>query len=461
MINNSDTPIKCQDSAIQQAIREFNPSGTASLVASPSKSQIPVLDGIRAVACLAVLSYHVNFLARNYGIWRPLHGINTLIAALVYFGESGVTLFFLLSSFLLFLPFAKSLLFDGPWPSLRRFYLRRIFRILPGYFVALFLIALFFHPQFLHHSHWQDLWLFLTFRMNYALSQQLNGPFWTLAIEFQFYLLLPILAWLFRLIVRRGTVRWRMLKLTLCLFVMTAWGLLTRYWGQNIADTPKLDFLIPHPVSVALKSYIYGDTGKFFEVFAVGMFICMIYVYTQNAPLIKHWNNRIYHFSPLILLVGLALLFFLSLWHLYYICINPYNYTKSFPVFTFLDPSIPTIVSYWLQWQAMGYAISYGLCMFALLHASPRLKRPLEWPLLHWVGSISFSLYMWHLPFIFLFLNDILHTIEQQGWNHVVAFGALWCWMLVVIMPISAMLYRWIEQPGIHIGEWLIRKLEG
>src|SRR2546429_3822760 len=256
-MNNLDISIRDQDTAIDQKIQAFNQSETTSLEVSKPKSQIPVLDGVRAVACLAVLSYHVNFLARNYGIWRPLHGINTLIATLAYFGESGVILFFLLSSFLLFLPYAKSLLFDSPWPSLRRFYLRRIFRILPGYFVALFLITLFFHPEFLHHSHWHDLWLFLTFRMDNALSQQLNGPFWTLTVEFQFYLLLPIIAWLFSLIVRRGTLHWRMLKLTLCLFLMTAWGLLTRYWGLFIADTPKLDSLIPHPVSTTLKRYIY------------------------------------------------------------------------------------------------------------------------------------------------------------------------------------------------------------
>ncbi len=81
------------------------------------------------------------------------------------------------------------------------------------------------------HDHWHDLWLFLTFRMDNTLSQQLNGPFWTLAIEFQFYLLLRIIVWLFSLIVRRGAVHWRILKLTLCLLAMTAWGLLTRYWG--------------------------------------------------------------------------------------------------------------------------------------------------------------------------------------------------------------------------------------
>ncbi len=459
-MNNLDIPIRDQDIAIDQKTQAFNQSRTTSLEVSKQKSQIPVLDGLRAIACLAVLSYHVNFLARVYGIWRPLHGINTLIATLIYFGESGVILFFLLSGFLLFLPYVKALLFDSPWPSLRRFYLRRIFRIVPGYFVAVFLIALFFHPEFLHHSHWHDLWLFLTFRMDNTLSQQFNGPFWTLAVEFQFYLLLPIISWLFSLIVRRGTVHQRMLKLTLCLFVMTAWGLLTRYWGLFIADTPKLDFLIPHSVSAALKPYIYGDTSKFFEVFAVGMLICMAYTYIQNAPSAENWNTRIRRLSPLILTVGLAILFFLSLWHFYYISINTSNYTKYIPVFTFLDPYIPTIVPSWLQWQTMGYAISYGLCLWALLYATPWLKRVFEWPILRGVGLISFSLYMWHLPFIFLFLKDILNNILQQGWNPIVAFGAIWCWTLFVIIPISAVLYRWIEQPGMRLGERLIRKLE-
>lgn len=453
-------PVKDQDTTIDQKNQVPNPPSEKLPEGKKSKSQILVLDGVRALACLGVLSYHLNFLARNYGIWRPLHGINNVVATLVYLGESGVILFFLLSSFLLFLPYAKALLFDSPWPSFRRFYLRRIFRILPGYFVALFLISLFFHPEFLHRNEWHDLLLFLTFRMDYGLSQRLDGPFWTLAVEFQFYLLLPIIAWFLSLIVRRGTEHWRMLKLTLCLVVMTAWGLLTRYWGQQIADTPKLDFLIPHHISTALKLYIYGDNGKFFEVFAIGMLICMVYVYTQNAPMGEFWNIKIRRLSPLLLMAGLALTFFLGLWHFYTICVDPYNYTKYYPVFSFLDPYIPTIMPTWLQWQAIGYAISYGLCLSGLLYASPKLRRPLELPLVRWVGTISFSLYMWHLPFIFLFLNDIVHNLQQQSWNHAVQYAAFWCWTLAVIFPISATLYRWVEQPGIRLGERLIRKLE-
>src|SRR5260370_6186502 len=144
------------------------------------------------------------------------------VSTLAYAGDSGVILFFLLAGFLLFLPYAKALLFQSPWPSFYRYYLRRIFRILPGYYVALLSLILMFHPEFLYSNHWDDLWLFLTFGMGHLLADKLNGPFWTLAIEFQFYLLLPIVVWLFSLIVCHGTLGWRMLKLTLCLLAMVA-----------------------------------------------------------------------------------------------------------------------------------------------------------------------------------------------------------------------------------------------
>ncbi len=470
-MNNLDTFIRDHGPTIDQKTQAFNQSTTNLLGVSKPKSQILVLDGVRAVACLSVLLYHMSFLAGTMGIWGPVYDVHDILgilayfaASLAYFGESGVVLFFLLSGFLLFLPYSKALLFESPWPSLRRFYLRRIFRILPGYFVTLFLIALLFHPEFLHSSHWHDLLLLLTFSMDKNLSEQLNGPFWTLAVEFQFYLLLPIIAWLFSLIVRRGTLYRRMLKLTLCLLAMVAWGLLTRYWGIYIVNTPKLDFLIPHAVSMTLKPYLFADTGKYTEVFALGMLLCIIYSYTQNSSSAEFWNSKMRRLSPLTLTVGLALLFFLSLWHFYFFDTNPFHYAKhpkSYIVSSFIDLGIPAIVSrYWAQWQVLGHALGYGLCLLALLYGSARLRCPIESSVLRWTASISFSLYMWHLPFLRLFAFSILSNIQRQGWDPLIQYGAFWCWILLVILPVSAMLYRWIEQPGIRLGERLIRKLE-
>jgi peptidoglycan/LPS O-acetylase OafA/YrhL len=293
-----------------------------------------------------------------------------------------------------------------------------------------------------------------------SLSSQLDTPFWTLAIEFQFYLLLPLIAWLLRPMIRRGTVGWRMLKLTFWLLIMAAWGLLTRYWGLFIVNTPKLDFLIPHSISTALIPFIYGDRGKYFEVFAVGMLIGIVYTYTQNSPLAEHWSIRMRRLSPLMFTSGLVLIFFLSIWHFYTVDITSHYTEYHLIIRTPFDSYAPMIIDCWSQWQALIYAIGYGLCLWALLYGSPKLKRPFEWSILRRIGLISFSLYMWHFPFIILFVSIINYHIRQQGLNSLVQYGALWCWVLVVILPISAMLYHWIEQPGMCLGERLIRKLE-
>lgn len=460
--------LRDQDTSKSQNI---SVSGTNGLKGRASKNQIPVLDGVRAIACLGVLLFHASFIAGGRGIWNPVHHIHDILGIFIYFsctfayaGNSGVILFFVLSGFLLFLPYSKALLFDSAWPSSRRFYLRRIFRILPGYYTVLFLIILFFHPQYLHSIYFSYLWPFLTFTMSQRLANTLNGSFWSLGIEFQFYLLLPLFAWLFSLIVDHGTLRWRILKLTLCLLLMIAWGLLTRYWGLFLANTSKLDFLIPHAISLALIPYLYSDTGKFFEVFAVGMLVSMVYTCIQYAPSAGPWSIRLHRLSPLLFTLGLAILFCLSLCYFYFIDINPSNYggrPTSQVVFTFLDPRIPGMIyPYWEEWQTLAYAVGFGLCLLALLYGSPRLKRPFESPILRWIASISFSLYMWHFQLMALFANVINPYIRYQGWSPLVQYSALWCWILVIILPSSAMLYRWIEQPGIRLGEWLICKLE-
>jgi peptidoglycan/LPS O-acetylase OafA/YrhL len=446
--------------SIQKKANDFCQSITDTLELGKSKNYIRVLDGIRALACLAVLTFHLNNLSGtdNYPIWRPYHALGGILASILYFGDSGVILFFLLSGFLLFLPYAKTLLFDSSWPPTTRFYLRRIFRIIPGYYAALFLIILFFHPELLHHNNWREVWRFLTFRMEFSNSQQVNGVFWTLAIEFQFYLLLPILAWTFRLLVRRGNVYWRMIKLTCCLLAILIWGLLTRYYyGVYLPETPQ-----PHLATIAkiLQPFLYGEKGKFYEVFAVGMLLCMIYTSTQNAPSLEQWKTQIRSLSPILFIGGLILLLVMSMWHFYHLKVDDNWYINTFHIFPFLDPYMHILGNAWIIWQTFGYTISYALCMSAVLYGSARFKRPFEWPLLRWIGLISFSLYMWHLPFFFIFLNYIYPALNNQGFGHSVAYFVFYIWTLIIILPLSLTLYRWIEVPGIRMGELVIKSIE-
>src|SRR5579859_666415 len=191
------------------------------------KNTIAALDGVRGLAILFVISFHITYMTGEQVLdWRT----NPLTMSILTAGGTGVTLFFVLSGFLLFMPYAKALLFAGRWPLARTFYLRRVLRIWPGYYFSLFaLIVLtqraYFLPanlsnpgqffnflldgsQPLHAPNLGDLGLFLTFLMDSSAQtfRQLNGPYWTLAVEWQFYMLLPLLALGLLLLVRRVPV---------------------------------------------------------------------------------------------------------------------------------------------------------------------------------------------------------------------------------------------------------------
>jgi peptidoglycan/LPS O-acetylase OafA/YrhL len=88
-----------------------------------------MLDGLRAVAVGMVLLTHAGFLSGE--VARGAHG-----AVLARF-DVGVAIFFVLSGFLLYRPFAEAQLTAGPSPSTKRYLVRRVVRILPAYWIAL------------------------------------------------------------------------------------------------------------------------------------------------------------------------------------------------------------------------------------------------------------------------------------------------------------------------------------
>lgn len=431
---------------------------TKALEISTQNNSILVLDGLRAIACLSVIFFHFRWLSSENISAFPTKGPLAFVTAFFLFGNSGVILFFLLSGFLLFLPFAKALLIkDSQWPSLRRFYLRRVFRIIPAYYVALFLIIIFSHPEFLQFAQWHVIVQFLTFTMNYNLAQQINGVFWTLAVEFQFYLLLPLIVWLMSLVVRRGSVHWRFTKLVLCLFAMIGWGLATRYWALYLVDTPKLDWLLPHSVDVTLRLILYGDlgppeSGKYFEVFGLGMLLCAFYIYSRNTPQTITWQSIAQRLSPYVALVGLSILAFLTVWNLYFINVGAGPTLQ--PLFRTYEGILMNI---WPLWRPFLIGLGFTLCMFALLHGPTWLKRPLEWNPLRWLGAISYSLYIWHMPLAYLFLGYSFIYIHSP--HHLMQYVISLLWVLIVIIPFATTSYRHIERPGVRLGEAILRKL--
>ena len=132
-------------------------------------ARIPQLDGLRAVAILAVMAHHLFHIPLLWG---------------------GVDLFFVLSGFLITGLLLNSK--DASFPTyLARFYARRARRILPAYAAVLLLTAVLFGADFLR---W---WPYYLGAMNFLKPLQLPmpqtlQPLWSLAVEEQFYLLWPL-----------------------------------------------------------------------------------------------------------------------------------------------------------------------------------------------------------------------------------------------------------------------------
>ena len=420
---------------------------SALLGDNKQKNNIAVLDGVRAMACLLVLFFHVNVISRDGHTWqvavRPL--TSAVAGSIALAGSSGVTLFFVLSGFLLFLPYAKSHLFESTWPSARLFYLRRALRIVPAYYAALFLIILLFHPEYLQPGHWKDVGLFLIFFMDAPQTyQQINGPFWTLAVEWQFYMLLPLLALAMRLVVLHGTLKWRGWTLATCLAGVIAWGLLSRYWGYYFSEHPTQTFLVPRSLLNVALLFLFGSSGKYLEDFAVGMLICLCYVLLQNRATAGKWNVSLRRISPLLLSAGLLVLFFMALWH-FNIWYHHYVFHSLDRLFHYYDWLSEFVLS-------MGFALSVA----AVLFGPAWLKAFFAWTPLRWLGLMSFSLYIWHVPLLQFFRVDISH--QMLGWRHLAVYGLYWLWALSVIIPIALLSYVWIEKPWMAIGEGFRRR---
>ncbi len=400
-----------------------------------STNTILVLDGLRAIATLMVISFHIQQKAFIWSKWDQ-----PWISAFWTFGGSGVTLFFILSGFLLFLPYAKALLFQSSWPSIKQFYIRRALRILPAYYIALFIIILLFQRQYLNPQLWNQLFLFLTLFMDSTPQtfRALNGPFWTLAVEWQFYLLLPLIALGFRFCVKRlaNSPQCRLLAVLGCCLLLIAWGLFIRYVGLYYQSVPTSSLVLN-----AALFFLYGTGGKYLENFAVGMALSVCYVFGKNSEHGQTFLTWMRRLSIPIGILGLLLFTFTAVWHFYMLEMK----TPSFSYFAH-----PNLVNTFFWLYEMVIALAYASMMFALLFGYQAIKRPFEWKLLGWIGLLSYGLYMWHLPWIKYFESNILHLLPPL--NTIGTYGAYWIWVMLVVVPIALFSYRFVEKPAIQLG---------
>ena len=217
------------------------------------------IESLRAVAALGVLVGHV-------------YGASHAFAPSVYDGYArrvvlgggfGVFLFFALTGYLLFWPFLKES-FRGGGVDLRSYARNRALRILPLYYAVVVILLLVRE----HGGSFGQWWRFLTFSENFshATIRTVDGVVWSLVIELQFYVLLPVLAWVLLRLARGSLAR--------------VAGLLLFIGGASLAL--RLAFVTFKSVPDPLVQFSLPTT---FFFFIAGMLVAVARLVAEGRPL--------------------------------------------------------------------------------------------------------------------------------------------------------------------------------
>ncbi|MGI9161921.1 MAG: acyltransferase family protein [Mycobacterium sp.] len=212
------------------------------LEAVSTRDRIPSLTGIRALAALLVIGTHAAYTTGKY-----THGYTGLLLSRM---EIGVPIFFVLSGFLLFIPWVRAAQAGTPGPSLRRYGWHRVRRIMPAYVVAVLgaFVLYHFHDAGPNPGHtWYGLLRNLTLTQiytdGYMFSHIHQGltQIWSLAVEVSFYVALPIIAYLVLTVLCRR--RWRpglaLTGLAVCALISPAWMVYV-HTAQHLPDGARL-----------------------------------------------------------------------------------------------------------------------------------------------------------------------------------------------------------------------------
>jgi peptidoglycan/LPS O-acetylase OafA/YrhL len=237
------------------------------------------LDHLRAFAIIFVFFFH-------YGRLFPHPEWTNTISK---FGWTGVDLFFVLSGYLIASQLFKTIATKNKI-SLKEFFIKRFFRIIPIY---VFVVAIYFLFPFTHEREaLAPLWKYLTFTQNIGLNIQTQGTFshaWSLCIEEQFYLFFPLILLAIAHFKIKGKAYWLLIALFVFGFCTRAFCY-THFIKSNNDDS-----------WVQWYKYIYYATWSRLDGLLVGVSIA---AFLQFKPIT---GNKILQYGNKIFIIGLLI----------------------------------------------------------------------------------------------------------------------------------------------------------
>jgi peptidoglycan/LPS O-acetylase OafA/YrhL len=349
--------------------------------------QIDGVEALRAVAVAWVVGFHYLVVRTAGDPWNAWISASTPANTIVRNGYLGVDLFFLITGFLLVLPWALRALEGRAAPRAADFYARRIRRIVPAYYVQLIVLFAVMVPLLLGAGYVRGegrlialnaaahaLFLHYTTPLTSA-SMTLNGALWTLTLEAQFYLLLPLLAPIF---VRAPLA---------CSLAMAGAAALWRWLAMNdLAPLVSAEMALGARWAVpeaTIRHLLFTQLPGYLAHFAAGMALGVWWLRRRHLPV----GNR----AGIAWLAALAAAGALLYW-----------------AYALGGGAVLGRVGSW-------FATLAALCVLlaAMVRGGALTERLLVHKPVLFVGRTSYSTYLYHLPLML-------------AWNHFRIFDTSW-----------------------------------
>ncbi len=389
--------------------------GSAVQPVVPSHARFPLVDGVRAIAALTIFAFHICFhlgLLSDDMLARYLGNLNV-----------GVPIFFVVSGFLIYRPFVAKRFAQERSPELEPYAIRRAFRIVPAYWIALVIVTLILGLEATVFTP-SGIVTYFGFLQAYDISTVIGGigQAWTLCIEVSFYIALPLWALLARRLLPSAGGRRSLIKGEL-------WALAVLFAASFLWQLLISPLFVPGD-----RGYLTAQIAlpAFADQFALGMAMAVVSV-AIGSGVTKPRSLRLVEQRPWIWVLAA-----LGLYSLLGLKIGAVGLGAS-----------------WADAGLFRHVVKglIGVCVLApaVFGASlgGAVRGALGWRPLMLLGLISYSFYLYHLAFI-LKLNEVA-WLHDLGWVAVAA-AAFLC-----SIAAAAVSYRLIEAPGIALGRRLAK----
>jgi peptidoglycan/LPS O-acetylase OafA/YrhL len=383
----------------------------------PGNPRFPLVDSLRGISCLLVIFAHVSHVSGAYRTqWFGRYAEHMLWV---------VTMFFMISAFLLYRPFVAARLDDtATAPAIADYGWRRALRVLPGYWVALTVLWLTLGlPEM---SHWWPRYYTLT--QVYGSERLLLGgdtPAWTLSCEIVFYLALPLIVLTMRRVAVGASREQRYHSELRMVATLIAVGVAFRLLFPDLAQT-------------SLNRTLLATL----DWFALGMGLAVVSAHLAHRPRQPGWVRWIRR-EPMLAWLAAFLCFLIA---------SAFHGGSDF----FATNSRASAGEDLLTHVLYG-ATALGLMLPAVFgHTAGGFpRRVLALPALKWLGMVAYGVYLYHFP--------ILLKLWRESGSH--TDGSRWLSLLVPTVAISiaagAASYYLVERPILRYKDVRLRLASG